>query len=98
MNDAAERYSPEIAEAFQPTETDLPATKKSCAVLERFADQNPIQIVTMTVRALKANIHGSIVANSTGVVMRSLSAAYFRTCPPASLSTLPPPQMRLTGE
>ena len=33
MNEAAERYSPEIAEAFQKTLTDRPATKKSDAVL-----------------------------------------------------------------
>jgi hypothetical protein len=32
MNEAAERYSPEIAEAFQNTLTDRPATKKSDAV------------------------------------------------------------------
>ena len=38
MNEAAERYSPEIAEAFQPTETDRPATKKSLAVFDCFAD------------------------------------------------------------
>ena len=32
MNEAADRYSPEIAEAFQKTLTDRPATKKSDAV------------------------------------------------------------------
>src|SRR5437899_11200800 len=60
MNDAALRYSPEIAEAFQPTLTFRTATKKSCAVFERLADQKPIQIVAMTVRALKEKIQGSM--------------------------------------
>src|SRR5262245_21642045 len=60
MNDAALRYSPEMAEAFQPTLTLRPATKKSCAVFERRADQNPIQIVAMTVSALKEKIQGSM--------------------------------------
>jgi len=41
MNDAADRYSPEMAEAFQPTETERPATKKSLAVLEVRADGSP---------------------------------------------------------
>src|SRR3954470_5718493 len=49
MNEAAERYSPEIAEAFQPTETDRPATKKSPAVREVRADQKPMAMVAMTV-------------------------------------------------
>jgi hypothetical protein len=49
MNEAAERYSPEMAEAFQPTDTEWPATKKSLAVVEVFAERNPIQIVTTTV-------------------------------------------------
>ena len=56
MKEAAERYSPEIAEAFHPTETDLPATKKSDAVRDFLADQKPIQIVTMTVAALKVRM------------------------------------------
>src|SRR5687768_15956321 len=59
MNDAAERYSPEIAEAFQPTETDRPATKKSLAVLEVVAERKPIQIVTATVMRENVRIHGS---------------------------------------
>src|SRR5437868_547012 len=59
MNDAAERYSPEIAEAFQPTETDRPATKKSLAVFDVRAERNPIQMVTTTVISEKARIHGS---------------------------------------
>jgi hypothetical protein len=59
MNDAALRYSPEMALAFQPTLTLRPATKKSCAVFDRLADQKPIQIVAMTVAALKARIQGS---------------------------------------
>ena len=37
MKLAALRYSPEMAEAFQPTLTQRPATKKSLAVLEFFA-------------------------------------------------------------
>ena len=53
MNEAALRYSPEIAEAFQPTLTLRPATKKYCAVLDFFAAQKPSQIVAMTVTALK---------------------------------------------
>src|SRR5687768_8791493 len=59
MNDAAERYSPEIAEAFQPTDTERPATKKSPAVLEVFAERKPIAIVTTTVTRENARIHGS---------------------------------------
>jgi hypothetical protein len=61
MKLAALKYSPEMALAFHPTLTLRPATKKSLAVFERFADQKPIQIVAMTVAALKANIQGSIV-------------------------------------
>src|SRR5262245_24908614 len=60
IKDAALRYSPEIALAFQPTLTLRPATKKSLAVFDFFADQKPIQIVTMTVAALKARIQGSM--------------------------------------
>src|SRR5687767_14858880 len=59
MKDAAERYSPEMAEAFQPTDTDRPATKKSLAVLDFFADQNPIPMVTATVTSENVRIHGS---------------------------------------
>src|SRR5437867_8436070 len=59
MKDAAERYSPEMAEAFQPTDTERPATKKSCAVLDLRADQKPIQMVAMTVARLKVRIQGS---------------------------------------
>lgn len=60
MKLAALRYSPEMALAFQPTLTLRPATKKSLAVRDFFADQNPSQIVTMTVTALKASIQGSM--------------------------------------
>src|ERR1043165_5880166 len=59
MNDAAERYSPEMADAFQPTDTDRPATKKSLAVFDFFADQNPIPTVTTTVMNENVKIHGS---------------------------------------
>src|SRR6186997_2607900 len=60
LKDAAERYSPEMAEAFQPTDTERPATKKSLAVLEVFADRKPIQTVTTTVIREKATIQGSM--------------------------------------
>jgi hypothetical protein len=56
MKEAALKYSPEIALAFHPTLTLRPATKKSLAVRDRLADQNPIQTVTSTVMALKATI------------------------------------------
>ena len=56
MKEAAERYSPEMAEAFQPTETERPATKKSLAVLEVRADRKPIQMVTTTVTKEKVKI------------------------------------------
>jgi hypothetical protein len=59
MKLAALRYSPEMAEAFQPTETERPATKKSEADLEVLAERKPIQMVTMTVTAEKARIQGS---------------------------------------
>ena len=60
MKEAADRYSPEIAEAFQPTETERPATKKSPAVLDARADLKPIQMVAITVTALNPKIHGSV--------------------------------------
>jgi hypothetical protein len=56
MKEAALRYSPEIADAFQPTLTLLPATKKSCAVFDLRAAQNPIQIVATTVMALNVRM------------------------------------------
>jgi hypothetical protein len=59
MNEAADRYSPEIAEAFQPTETDRPATNMSDAVFDFPAERNPIQIVPNTVTAANARIQGS---------------------------------------
>src|SRR5262245_40103472 len=58
IKEAALRYSPEIAEAFQPTDTARPATKKSEAVRERRAAQNPIQIVARTVSRLNARMKG----------------------------------------
>jgi hypothetical protein len=45
-----------MALAFMPTPTERPATKKSLAVLDFFADRKPIQIVTRTVTALKARM------------------------------------------
>jgi hypothetical protein len=70
MKEAAERYSPEMAEAFQPTETDRPATKKSLAVLEVLAERKPIQRVTATVRKEKPKIQGSTPPRrARGVIM-----------------------------
>src|SRR5476651_2216270 len=70
MNDAAERYSPEMAEAFQPTDTERPATKKSLAVLDFLADQKPMPMVTATVTKEKAKIQGSTPSRKArGVVM-----------------------------
>jgi hypothetical protein len=62
MKEAADRYSPDIAEAFQPTETERPATKKSLAVFDVRAERNPIQMVTTTVTKEKAKIQGSTPA------------------------------------
>src|SRR5687768_11657799 len=59
MKLAAERYSPEMAEAFQPTETERPATKKSPAVFEVRAERKPITTVTTTVTSENARIQGS---------------------------------------
>src|SRR5688572_2704775 len=89
MNDAAERYSPEIADAFQPTETDRPATKKSLAVFDFFADQMPIQMVAATVTNEKAKIQGSTLPNCA----RRSGAVIFSASPfqrePARLHPLP---------
>src|SRR6478609_828906 len=71
MNEAAERYSPEMAEAFQPTDTERPATKKSLAVLDVRAERKPIQTVTTTVMSEKARIHGSTPLRKARVVMAS---------------------------
>lgn len=60
MKLAALRYSPEIADAFQPTETERPATKKSEADLELFAERKPIHRVMKTVTLAKVRIQGSI--------------------------------------
>src|ERR1035437_7641170 len=64
MNEAADRYSPEIAEAFQPTDTERPATKKSLAVFEVRAERNPIQSVAKTVINENPKIQGSIPPSS----------------------------------
>lgn len=66
MKLAALRYSPEIADAFHPTETPRPATKKSDAVRDRPAAQNPIPSVTTTVIPLNPKIHGSTANNNKG--------------------------------
>jgi hypothetical protein len=64
MKLAALRYSPEIAEAFQPTDTERPATKKSDADFEDLAERKPIQMVMTTVMAEKARIQRSILEKS----------------------------------
>ena len=64
MKLAALRYSPEMAEAFQPTETERPATKKSEADLEDFAERKPMMMVIITVMAEKPSIQGSIFERS----------------------------------
>src|SRR4051812_24444373 len=60
MKEAALRYSPEIAEAFHPTLTERPATKKSWAVFDLRAAQKPIQIVPPTIRRLNVRMYGSM--------------------------------------
>src|SRR5687768_7329642 len=88
MNDAAERYSPEIAEAFHPTDTDRPATKKSLAVFDFRADQIPIQMVTATVMNEKVKIHGSTLPSwaRKRVVMGQRGSFAARACPTSSSS------------
>src|SRR5438093_4881155 len=54
MNEAALRYSPEMAEAFQKALTARPATKKSLAVCEIRVAQTPSPSVTSTITATKA--------------------------------------------
>src|SRR5947209_2243037 len=54
IKEAALRYSPEMADAFQKALTERPATKKSLAVCEIRAAQTPIPIVTSTIRATKS--------------------------------------------
>src|SRR3954469_4763990 len=76
MKDAAERYSPEIAEAFQPTDTERPGTKKSLAVFEVRAERKPIQTVTTTVMSENARIHGSTPSRKATVV--SMASALHR--------------------
>src|SRR4051812_29709630 len=71
MNEAADRYSPEMADAFQPTDTERPATKKSLAVLEVLAERKPITRVTATVMSEKVKIHGSTPSRKARVVMAS---------------------------
>src|SRR6185295_17874758 len=72
MKEAADRYSPEMAEAFQPTDTERPATKKSLAVLDCRADQKPMPMVATTVTNEKAKIHGSTPPRKArGVIMGS---------------------------
>src|SRR5688500_5515656 len=88
MNDAAERYSPEMADAFQPTETERPATKKSLAVFDFRADQIPIQIVTATVINENVKIHGSTLPSwaTTGIVMAQRGSFPRRACATSSSS------------
>src|SRR5438477_978327 len=54
MKEAALRYSPEMAEAFQKALTERPATKKSLAVCEIRVAQTPSPSVTSTITATKA--------------------------------------------
>jgi hypothetical protein len=75
MKEAADRYSPEIADAFQPTDTDRPATKKSLAVLDFFADQKPIPIVTTTVTSENVRIHGSTPSSTASEF--SIASAFY---------------------
>ena len=70
MKLAALRYSPEIADAFHPTETERPATKKSEADLEVLAERKPIQIVMATVTREKPKIQGSMCEMSMWVKLR----------------------------
>src|SRR5215510_8955682 len=76
MNDAALRYSPEIADAFHPTLTLRPATKKSLAVLDRRAAQKPIQIVTITVMALNVRMYGSMFMSRKGEKVKRRKGAW----------------------
>src|SRR5436309_2942112 len=64
MKEAALRYSPEMAEAFQKTFTERPATKKSLAVCEIRVAQRPRPMVTRTITA----------TNATGIQANSLTA------------------------
>src|ERR1043165_9193124 len=92
MNEAAERYSPEIAEAFQPTETERPATKKSLAVFDCRADQKPLPMVTTTVMKEKAKIQGSTpLRNAKHGIM--FNAPPFLHAP----ARLPRPRVRSTA-
>jgi hypothetical protein len=68
MKLAALRYSPEIAEAFHPTLTDRPATKKSDAVRALRAAQNPIQIVRATVTPDKATTQKSSFSSIAAII------------------------------
>src|SRR5690349_20743862 len=77
MNEAADRYSPEMAEAFQPTDTERPATKKSLAVLEVLAERNPIHTVTMTVMKENAKIQGSTRSRKARVVIMASALERF---------------------
>src|SRR4051812_38590229 len=94
MNEAAERYSPEIAEAFQPTDTERPATKKSLAVFEVFAERKPIQSVIATVMNENPKIHGSTppknpleAATNKVMFMAQFPSRSFSTCRTSSSSS-----------
>ena len=76
MKLAALRYSPEMAEAFHPTETERPATKKSDADLELFAERKPIQIVIATVTMEKPRIQGSMPLDAVAAA-RNCKAVMF---------------------
>lgn len=63
-----------MADAFQPTDTDRPATKKSLAVFDVFAERKPIQIVTATVTSEKPRIHGSTALSEAPPAARKSGA------------------------
>ena len=75
MKDAAERYSPEMAEAFQPTDTARPATKKSPAVFDLLADQKPMTIVATTVTNENARTQGS--KETAAIIGENISSGFY---------------------
>src|ERR1700712_5109256 len=98
MNEAADRYSPEIAEAFQPTETVRPATKKSLAVLDCLADQKPMPTVRATVMSEKDMIHGSTPSRNPRKLGRSPERVAIMTDLPAGQQRLQPARARWSAE
>src|SRR3954466_3400425 len=87
MKDAADRYSPEMAEAFQPTETERPATKKSLAVFDRRADQKPMPTVTTTVMKEKVKIQGSTLPKKARNGVMAQRCSFPLRCAPVTSSS-----------